>query len=98
MTVLWPRLSSAVARLIALRPLAQTLLMVVQAVLLSSPAPRAAWRTRKDLSVTGLDHEEVRFVSLYLDDASHKHLLHNTGINIGNIQARLNRSGAQSGS
>ena len=34
----------------------------------------------------------------YLDDASHHHLLHNAGVNIGNIQARLDGGAAQSGS
>ena len=31
----------------------------------------------------------------YLDDAAHEHLLDHTGINIGNIQARLDSSAAQ---
>ena len=35
---------------------------------------------------------------LYLDDASHEHLLHYTGLNIANIQARLDSGTAQLGS
>ena len=67
--------------------------------------PHLQPRTQGCLACRGLAQAGLRRISVrledqdlcgsYLDDAAHEHLLNFTGINIGNVQARLDSGAAQ---